>query len=343
MKSICICRSSSIHSNCFLSVSGHEVYITDRSWGWWLLQVGTPLILMVGIPGNILSIVVLKSRKFRGKSYTHYLSALAVFDSLVLVFKYLNRVDRLIEATGYYAIFSQYDDVACKMHNFAEHVCYLMSSWLVLCMTMERYVAIVFPFKKDIFCKPRNAVTIILVLFAVMSYSQVFRLIIIEQEDFSCTAPDKYLHIYVAMHIYTYQLVLHFMLPAVCILLCNAAILFKVRRIHAHVTSNGSAHNYRPKRNKTTFMLLIVSFTYIVTVLPMVLLSMIMHISMRTDQSVARFIFVNFNDIRYVFELLSEVNYAANFYIYVMSGARFRYQLRQMCAQRTLVTTSGHS
>ncbi|ELU04589.1 hypothetical protein CAPTEDRAFT_127887, partial [Capitella teleta] len=131
------------------------------TWGWWLLQFGTPIIVILGIPGNILSFLVMKARRYRNKSYSHYLCTLAVFDSLVLVGKYLTRVDAILQTTSNRGLFDSYGDAACKTHNFAEHVCYLMSSWLVLCMTLERFIAVNFPFKKDLFCKPRNAVTVI--------------------------------------------------------------------------------------------------------------------------------------------------------------------------------------
>ncbi len=193
----------------------------EKTWAWWLLQIGTPMILLVGIPGNILSFLILKSRRFRGKSYSHYLCTLAVFDSLVLIGKYVRRLDQLLIYTAHVGIFASYGDAACKIYTFVEHVCYLMSSWLVLCMTLERFIAVKYPFKKETFCKPRNAVTVILVVFAIMSYSQIFRLIIIEAADRHCTPPERYLDIYMALHIYMYQLVLQFMLPAILILVCS--------------------------------------------------------------------------------------------------------------------------
>ena len=90
------------------------------------------------------------------------------------------------------------------------------SSWLVLSMTMEQYIAVVFLFKKDRYCRPGHAMVIIFVLFALISYTQVFRFIVIEKDHGMCTAPQHYLHIYIAMHIYMYQLVLQFMLHACC-------------------------------------------------------------------------------------------------------------------------------
>ena len=318
------------------------------SWGWWMLQFGTPIILLVGVPGNIVSLLVMKSQRFSGKSYTHYLSALAVFDSLVLVGKYLRRIDSLLEAIGTQGLFVQYGDPACKVHNFSEHVCFLMSSWLVLCMTFERYIAVVFPFKKDTLCRPKNAVAIILLVFIIMSFTQIFRLVIIEKdfENGICTPAENHLHVYIAMHIYMYQLVLQFMLPALLIFICNITILYKIRRLRHDVRRNGgdrhqNNQNRHQNHNKTTGMLLIVSFTYIVTLLPLVLLSLIMHVAMAHNPMLARYLVFKLNDVRYLFELLSEVNYGVNFYIYVLSGAQFRYQIRYICSQKYSFISSG--
>ena len=288
----------------------------------------------------------MKSNRFRGKSYSHYLSALTVFDSLVLIAKFVRRVDEMMMATTgrQHGLFTAYGDAACKLHNFTEHVCFLMSSWLVLCMTVERFIVVVFPFKKEKFCKPRNAVTIIMVVFAVISYSQIFRLIVIEKDRGICTAPERYLNIYVALHIYMYQLILQFMLPAVLIVVCNFTILYKIRQLQDNVTRQGDTpHNYgqHSKHKKTTCMLVMISFTYVITLLPLVLLSMAIHISVKVNPSTARFMLRNLKDLRFVLELISEVNYGVNFCIYVMSGAQFRYELRRICARRPSCSSSN--
>ena len=309
------------------------------TWGWWLLQIGTPLIVLVGIPGNILSFLIMKSRRFRNKSYSRYLCTLAVFDSLVLVAKLLARVDGFLTYNGQPSLYVNFGDAGCKIFQFVEHVCYLMSSWLVLCMTLERFIAVNYPLKKDNLCKPRYAVSVTLVVFAVMSYSQTFRLIILEQDEHGdCVAPQRYQAVFVALHIYLYQLVLQFMLPALLILICNLIILYKIRRLKfkfAHQSvqqAQYSQPNYT-RRNKTTCMLLIVSFSYVVALLPQVLLSLIIHVSIHVNTDLARYMFQNLNDVRQLLELVSELNYGINFYIYVLSGAQFRYELRHICTR----------
>ena len=210
-----------------------------------------------------------------------------------------------------------------------------MSSWIVLCMTLERFIAVNFPFKKDLFCKPRNALTTIFVVFAIMSYSQIFRLIVIEKSEKhrACSSSERYQKIYVAMHIYLYQLVLQFMLPALLILILNMSILYKIRSLKDNVSKHGTAHSVRAysKRNKTTCMLLIVSFTYIVTLLPLVIVSIMLDISILHNISLARKLFKSTYNVSMILELISELNYAANFFIYVVSGQQFRLQLKKTC------------
>ena len=110
-------------------------------------------------------------------------------------------------------------------------------------MTLERFIAVNFPFKKDLFCKPRNAITTIFVVFAVLSYSQIFRLIVIEKTNGgnSCGSAEKYLKIFVAMHVYVSQLVLQFLLPALLIMVLNLIILYKIHSMKANISQHGTA------------------------------------------------------------------------------------------------------
>ena len=174
----------------------------------------------------------------------------------------------------------------------------------------------------------------IIILFVIVVNSQVFRLVVIKKDEDICTAAAEYIHIYVPMHIYMYQLVLQFMLPACIILGCNIAILYKIRGMRRQLSQSGTVHvneHYR-KQHRTTCMLLTVSFTFILMLFPLVFLSMLMHVSVRMNPNMARFLMYHLNDARYVLELLSELNYGVNFYIYVLRGAQFRCQLRHMCS-----------
>jgi len=238
-------------------------------------------------------------------------------------------------------LFHIYGHVACKIHNFAEHVCYLTSSWLVVCLTAERCVVVFYPLVKDLVCRPRHAVTVILCLFAASSYTQLFRLVIFRYDESTdqvsaagCVAIDDYQQLYVVLHIYLYQLLLQFLLPTMLIIVGNMAVLYRIR-IHRrrplmHTDVAGCPRSSATRTGssmRTTAVLFAVSFTYLVTLLPLLTVSVAMHIALTTDPYVAAEMFANLGDARLVLELLSELNYATNFYIYVLTAEQFRQQL----------------
>lgn len=194
-----------------------------------------------------------------------------------------------------------------------------------------RFIAVLFPLKKDLFCRQRNAVTIIVILFASLSYSQIFRLVIFGINSGSCEAADVYRGVYVILHVYLYQLLLQFLLPAVLIFSLNVAILHRLRRHRQGVPlqraascASADVSTLKRRPRKTTCMLLVIAFTYLVTILPLLVVSLTMHVALLTDLALATWIFAHLEDLRLVLELLSEINYASNFYIYVLTGAHFR-------------------
>ena len=201
-------------------------------------------------------------------------------------------------------------------------------------MTVERFIAVNFPFKKERLCRPRNAVTVILGVFVFMSYSQIFRLIVYKKDPMSgdCDVPQDYIHIYLAMHIYLYQLLLQFSIPALLVIICNTLILLKIAKLRRGVKEHGMSHNAAGNgSSKTTCMLLGISFIYVVTLLPLVLISIMIHVASIYNKPLAVHLLINLKSAGDFFEFVSEFNYASNFFVYVVSGTHFRYELRNIC------------
>ena len=177
----------------------------------------------------------------------------------------------------------------CKFRrsiNFGESVCHLMSTWLVLFMTIERFIAVRYPFKKDLLCRPRGVIIAILVVFSAMSYSQIYRLIMIESGGGACWASDRYRKVYLLLYIYGYQGVM-FLLPALLILIFNILIIANIRRLSS-IEQSGCAFESNPRYaenkerraklyNKTTVVLLLISFMHLLTQLPHLILSLFIY------------------------------------------------------------------
>lgn len=346
----------------YLSIHFNELYLTLVSefaalqspdeWGQWVKFVTTPFIVTVGIIGNTLSFIVMKTKSLRYKSYSHYLCALAVFDTVTLVLRLVRTVDEyyrlVLNITG---LFQGFNHASCAAFNFIEHISYLMSSWLVVLMAIERLVAVCFPFKKALIRKQTGAITTICILCLLVCTSQIFRIIMIRANGPSvdnmreCSAHDSYITLYSLLTVYYYQVTLVFVLPVGIILTCNCLVLYQIFRVQKAIKQKESANTrYRKvvnKRHRTTYMLLIVSFTYIVTLLPSFIVHMIIDISIRSYGRGAREIYIALYPFMEFFSAISLINYAANFFIYILSGQSFRFELRKIFVNERSMSFTG--
>ena len=100
-------------------------------------------------------------------------SALAVFDSIVLITREMHHVDELLTFLSLPGVFLHFGTPACKVFLFTETVGCLVSSWLVVAMAMERLLVVYRPFKKNVLCTQKGAIVVITSLFVIFSYTQV--------------------------------------------------------------------------------------------------------------------------------------------------------------------------
>lgn len=299
----------------------------------------TPVIVLAGLVGNTLSFVVMKSKTLRHKSYSHYLSALALFDTFTLIIRQVRTVDEFYRRDGANEIFRHFDDFGCKVFYYLEHVFYLMSHWLIVLMAVERLIAVCMPFKKVAIRKQMGATLTIFILFIMVCLSQVFRLIMIEHlpDTETCEAGDNFLDIYTSLHVYFYQWTLAFVLPFSLVLACNLSVLYQIFKIKRDLKKKDKRNRQcrqARKNNKTTCMLLTVSFTFIVTLLPLFTLTLVVEISVKRLGRDAYTLYRLLMPYIEACSALSLVNYAANFFIYILSGRSFRYELCRVFKRR---------
>ncbi|XP_052777868.1 cysteinyl leukotriene receptor 2-like [Mya arenaria] len=324
------------YSHLLWSFTDFENAAETLKWGFWLKTVLTPIIVFAGIIGNILSFVVMKSKALRHKSYSQYLCALAVFDTLTLIIRQIRSIDEYFQQNSSSGvIFHNFDDIGCKIFNFAEHICYLMSSWLIVLMALERLIAVCMPFKKFLIRRRSGATLAIIVLFVSMSLSQAFRLVMVEQlESRNCGASDSFIELYSNLHIYFYHMTLTFILPVTFVLVCNGLVLYQIFKIRHEI--NSRHHRAMRKTHRTTSMLLTVSFTYLGTLLPLLTLSLTLDMIVKARGPDAYPFYVALSPYLDIAIVVSLINYAANFLIYILSGKNFRYELKKcFCRQRT--------
>lgn len=309
-------------------------------WGFWISFYITPAIVTLGLIGNMLCFIVMKRKSLRQRSYSHFLCALAVFDSLTLVGRQVDLVNMYLDKyTEIGNMFSTFSDFGCKIYFFSLNICYLMSAWLIVCMSLERLQAVCFPFKKTPLKTQSGAVSIISCLFLILSLSQFFRFSFFGRSGSRCGAYVEHREIYLNLHIYGYMFTLMFGFPFFVVLIGNFSVLLKIRRIQKDIyeRSNGGKSNmcqsravFRKRSFKTTATLLTISFTYIVTMLPLLIISIILYavVDMNTIEGI--YLYFRLKPYSEVISTFSYINYSINFCIYVLSGKLFRKELNRM-------------
>lgn len=317
-------------------------------WGFWVKFISTPIIVYVGILGNGLSLVVMKTKNLRHKSYSLYLCALAVFDTLTLIAHQIENVDDyFVHFKAEPGLFQHFNSASCKTYNFFSHIITLISSWLVVFMALERLIAVCFPFKRVILQKPMSAVKLICTLIVVACISQSFRIVMVdhilydtENGIWDCQSRDEYAELYTSLEIFFFQWSLVFFLPVTLIICFNSLVLYQIFKVKREFYRH--ENNYRkyrhgkitPKKHRSTCMLLAVTFTYILTLLPLFTLSVIVEISIKVGPlDTARYIFFSLQPYIDLCASISLLNYAVNFFIYVLSGKHFRYELVKCCRE----------
>ena len=114
----------------------------------------TPCIIIVGIIGNTLSLLVFSLTYLRRLSSSLYLSTLSVADIgflLALSIVWLDRVNCFLFRR----------DIWCQAVVFTTKVCGFLAAWNVVTFTMERYITVYHPLRKDTLCTKQTGWNII--------------------------------------------------------------------------------------------------------------------------------------------------------------------------------------
>lgn len=123
----------------------------------FILFYYVPLITVVGTIGNILSILVFFRTRLKKLSSSYYLAALGVSDTGFLLVNF-------IQWLGFLNINWYNIDIMCQLFTYLSGVFAALSVWFVVAFTMERFIAVIYPLKRQTMCTVRRAKSVLLVL-----------------------------------------------------------------------------------------------------------------------------------------------------------------------------------
>ncbi|XP_074654688.1 C-C chemokine receptor type 7-like [Tubulanus polymorphus] len=299
-----------------------------------LFLYGCPLLIVIGTLGNALTVLVLNVKKETRKSSTSLLlSVLAVVDTSVLLTGLLRQW--IIRLKGIDIRDNPDSPAVCPIHLFLTYTTFSLSAWMVLLVTIERYISVVKPIKAKYLCTRRrmsvaSAMTILGISALNGHILGGWRLEKTGSGKFACTMPERnyykfFVEVQVWQHCLTYSVI-----PFMMIVFCNTAI---IRRLHlAKLEFAGRStrdDTKKDKSNSLTKMLLYVNLMFLLTTLPVS--GLIIYQERRNfgytekDPPLIRILYPTFI-------YLSYVNNACNFFIYCFSGRKFRADLISLFA-----------
>ena len=318
-----------------------------------------PVLLILGTFGNIFSFVILAKNMLKMSTYS-YLAVLAIMDISVLYIGLLRMwigqltVD-ILDISNW----------LCKGLNFLGYVCSDSSVWLIIAVTVERYIAVCFPLRAPRMCNTRRALIVVILIIVALSLVNGHMLWTVELSYkyhngsyvSKCDPSVNYKTLIKEIWPWVDAAIYSFV-PFVIITVLNIQIIRQVLYSRKQrnalqqltVTSkvNGIIYKTRAKRHcegskKLTCMLLAVSFTFLLTTLPMNVLQIVSaFIGPNQDDGSAEYAlrYAKLTLARTVVELLMYINHSINFFLYCATGRKFRLQFKVMmslCCQGKLI------
>ena len=318
-----------------------------------LLFYVPPLLIAIGTVGNSLSFCVLMRRGMRGLSTYNFLAVLSLTDLLVLYIGLLRRW--LGEITG--GDVRDRSDWGCKVISVVGYTVSMYSVWLLISVTVERYIVTVHPLHAPTMCTRKRAWRVIAGILFIITFINIHFLFTTEirayqfGRDYVLACSSAVGWEYLVEVVWPWiDACFYCFAPFVIICILNARIVYKVvqsshRRDLRYITPSNnntspacrSNHGSHESSVRLTAMLLSVSFAFLLCTFPMNV-TMIYRAHWEQEDtsfgSIARYTLT-----RTISELLMYTQHSINFFLYLVTGHRFRQELLRMfcfCRERPL-------
>ncbi|XP_054266654.1 FMRFamide receptor-like isoform X3 [Macrosteles quadrilineatus] len=302
---------------------------------FWIQRVIQPIVVLIGVVGNIVTILVLTRRRMTSSTNT-YLTALAFTDLVYLVCMYAlsfeNHPD--LKSVDYLWYWNQWKYflwiVDCTMG---------ISVWLTAAFTFERYIAVCHPLRGRVFCteaRARRVIIVIYILCLLSTCTTPFEWSIEVKDGMVCKKMTE-----LAMdqtyknYLYWFWAAMFVFVPLVIIAIFNTFLIEAVHRskrqrsgLTQQIEPRDCANSSRQRQeNKITTTLIAVVILFIVCQTPAAIM-LVVYIFYSPDKSTpAGAIMLGLGNI---FNFLTTVNASSNFLLYCVMSDKYR---------RTLVLT----
>ncbi|KAL8573375.1 hypothetical protein ACOMHN_032390 [Nucella lapillus] len=268
-----------------------------------------------------------------------YFTAIAVLDLIILWINTLSMwLFHMFEIRT-----SAVHTVVCKVHTWIG----TMSCWCVVCMTVHRAMSVVWPHRVNLLCTRRTVLLVItgvIVFFAILysHYLIGFETVNVNGQYWCYLGPNDASYGYFVEHIFVYiELTVYSALPFIFLVVSNSILVWKLSQ-SVRAAAGGKLTQGDPEQaeareraaRSVTRTVILVSVAFLVITLPNsinYIVNFLFQANSASGYESAESSFINA-----VCGVLTNVNYAVNFYLYCLTGRRFREEfINVLCCGRS--------
>mgnify|MGYP002153702559 FL=1 len=297
----------------------------------------TPVILIVGLLGNALSLGVFVSKNLRHMAASRYLAVLSSVDICTLVFyvfgEWLKRGLKVVSPDNHVTFLDSQG--VCQIWLFFSYVSRFLSAWLIVCFTCERFIGVCLPLRRRNIGSLKETSRVIVSLVVISCLAVVYKPIMSSvrtiRSRVTCTSKDVY--IYESFVLDSIYALLITIVPFIIISTLNVLIIRRILQrnyLHRKRLITEESHI----RLEFTFILLTISFVFIALSLPFLIiwvrqfLYSWLFLPNHNERSTHSFDY--WVGILCITRTISYLNYCINFFLYFVTGAYFRKELKAL-------------
>ena len=320
-----------------------NIYLKVARYLW---LIGPPIITVTGVVGNTLTVLILMRQLGRWSSTAVFLFVLAISDTVqLLISPVRNWVLRGLEKQDV----RQHSELVCKLSLFLTYATVHFSSWILVAVTVERFISVFWPHRVRDGCTRRTASVAAIILLGVFTAlnSHIF------YGHGVSDLPQYYgagfcEPLYATYSVFWYKtwtwidVVVAFAAPFLILVVCNSMIIYKLWKTQVKIrkmtviASTGMRSYAKDKRNVTRTLVLL-SFVFMICLTPLqVYLIVIPYVREEADKLLCSdfWTFYDYYTLDYlafaIVGVVSYINAGFNFFLYVLSGKRFRSEVKAL-------------
>ena len=207
-------------------------------------------------------------------------------------------------------------------------------------MTFDRFYSILMPLKAAWFNTVKRAKFTIVCIYLVAFAYNIPHIFLADGQTYQCVPYGKAGYVPYGMVYYWFSFVINYALPFLLLLSMNSVIIHKIRQRNSeNISDDKDRIKIRKSSEGQTFaILLLVTFALLILTTPAYMFFIYIQVA---DFTASPETFASYFLFYHSSYALQVTNYGINFFLYVMSGTKFRTDLKRLFAGKTKQSTTS--